>query len=142
MGMTISELGRSAGVGVETIRFYQRRGLLRDPRPGSVPGAVGRKHYGEDEVKRLRFIRAAQRAGFTLDEIGELLRLDRTEDRARVRALALGRIAALDERIVELQTARAALNRLAGECAGGLAGPCPIIEAFEDGRSTVQAASN
>lgn len=130
--LTISELARGAGVGVETVRFYQRKGLLPDPRPSQGVAAPGRRHYGGDDLRRLRFVRSAQRAGFTLDQIGELLALDRTEDRARARAMARDRIAELDQRIAELQAARTALDRLARECAGSAAGPCPIIEAFED----------
>lgn len=129
--LTISELARGAGVGVETVRFYQRKGLLFDPRPAATAGAAGRRHYGEDEVRRLRFIRSAQRAGFTLEEIAELLELDRSNDRPRARAMARARIAALDERIAELQAARKSLQGLASACAKGEAGPCPIIAAFE-----------
>jgi MerR family mercuric resistance operon transcriptional regulator len=70
MALTISELARSAAVGVETVRFYQRKGLLFDPKPAALGGAAGRRHYGEDEVRRLSFIRKAQGAGFTLDEVG------------------------------------------------------------------------
>ncbi|MBV1687274.1 MerR family DNA-binding protein [Novosphingobium sp. G106] len=131
MALTISELARSADVGVETIRFYQRKGLLFDPRPSAVASGSGRRHYGEDEVRRLRFIRGAQRAGFTLEEIGELLELDRSDDRPRARAMAQARIAALDARIGELQAARSALQGLARECARSEQGPCPIIAAFE-----------
>jgi MerR family mercuric resistance operon transcriptional regulator len=130
MAFTISELARSAGVGVETVRFYQRKGLLFDPRPASAGGAAGRRHYGTEEARRLRFIRAAQRAGFTLEEIAELLELDRSSDRARAREMARTRIAALDERIAELQAARRSLEGLARECAAGDDGPCPIIAAF------------
>ena len=128
--MTISQLARSAGVGVETVRFYQRRGLLSDPRPHKT-GASGIRHYGVEEVRRLRFIRSAQAAGFTLDEIGELIALDRTDDRARVRELAGERLAALDARIAELEQSRAALERLRATCATGKKGPCPILEAFD-----------
>ena len=130
--MTISQLARSAGVGVETVRYYQRRGLLPDPRPQRT-GAAGIRHYGPDELRRLRFIRTAQTAGFTLEEIAELLRLDSSHDRPRAREMARTRIAALDGQIEELQRARQSLARLAKECAGGAAGPCPIIEAFEHG---------
>ena len=124
--MTIARLGEAAGVGVETVRYYQRRGLL--PVPASA-GAVRR--YDEQDVRRLRFIRRAQAAGFTLEEIGELLALDRTDDRARVRELASERLTALDARIAELETSRAALERLRGACATGRKGPCPILEAFD-----------
>lgn len=124
--MTIARLGAAAGVGVETVRYYQRRGLL--PVPASL-GAVRR--YDAGDVRRLRFIRRAQAAGFTLEEIGELLALDRTGDRARVRELASERLAALDIRIAELENSRAALERLRATCAAGRKGPCPILEAFD-----------
>jgi MerR family mercuric resistance operon transcriptional regulator len=124
---TIGGLARAAGVGVETVRYYQRRGLL--PEPARPPGEIRR--YGPSDLQRLRFIRRAQAAGFTLEEIGELIALDRTDDRARVRALAAERVAALDARIAELQASRAALERLRSTCASGRKGPCPIIEAFD-----------
>ena len=124
--MTIARLGAAAGVGVETIRYYQRRGLLAVP-----PSAGSVRRYGAEDVRRLKFIRRAQAAGFTLEEIGELLRLDRTSDRARVRALATARLAALDTKIAELEAARGALEPLKGVCAAGGKGPCPIIAAFD-----------
>ena len=130
--MTISQLARSAGVGVETVRYYQRRGLLPDPQPQKT-GARGIRHYGPDDERRLRFIRSAQAAGFTLKEIAELLHLDSSQDRARAREMARARIEALDAKIAELQRAREALSRLAKECASGGKGPCPIIAAFEGG---------
>lgn len=131
MALTISELGKAAGVGVETVRFYQRRGLLSDPRPSRSGGAAGRRHYGDDDVRRLRFVRSAQRAGFTLDEIARLIALDRDNDRATAQIMARERIAALDMRIAELETSRDALARLARACAGGTTGPCPILAAFD-----------
>ena len=124
---TIGGLAQAAGVGVETVRYYQRRGLLTEPsRP---PGEVRR--YGEDDVKRLRFIRSAQAAGFTLNEIGELLELSAADDRARARELAQARVVALDEKIEELRQARDALAGLATECASKRGGPCPILKAFD-----------
>jgi MerR family mercuric resistance operon transcriptional regulator len=126
LGMTIARLGAAAGVGVETVRYYQRRGLLAVP-PST--GAVRR--YDAGDVRRLRFIRRAQAAGFTLEQIRELLALDRTGDRARVRELAAERVAALDARIAELEQSRAALERLRSTCASGRKGPCPILEAFD-----------
>ena len=124
--MTIARLGAAAGVGVETVRYYQRRGLL------SVPASAGSvRRYGPDDVRRLRFIRRAQAAGFTLEEIAELIALDRTDDRARVRELAAARLAALDARIAEFGSSRAALERLRTSCASGRKGPCPILEAFD-----------
>ena len=124
---TIGGLAKAAAVGVETVRYYQRRGLL--PEPPRPPGEVRR--YGAADVNRLKFIRSAQAAGFTLAEIGELIALDRTNDRGRVRELAAERVAALDAKIAELKEAREALARLATTCASGSAGPCPILEAFE-----------
>lgn len=127
--LTIAALARGAGVGVETVRYYQRRGLIDEPpRPG---GEIRR--YDESHLRRLIFIRRAQGAGFSLEEIAELLALDRTHDRARVRALAEERLAALDAKIAELESARGALERLRSTCARGSRGPCPIIEAFDPG---------
>ncbi len=124
--LTIAKLAQAGGVGVETVRFYQRRGLIDTP---TRDGAIRR--YGSDDVRRLRFIRQAQAAGFTLAEIAELLALDAGEDRARAFGLASARIAALDARIVELTAARVSLTRLAKQCGDGGHGPCPIIASFE-----------
>ena len=124
--LTIAKLAASAGVGVETVRYYQRRGLMVEPpRDGAV------RRYGAEDVRRLQFIRHAQAAGFTLEQIRELVALDSTDDRARARALATDRVKALDEQIRKLKLARDALKRLAAECAGGGGGPCPILSAFE-----------
>ena len=123
--LTIGSLAAAAGVGVETVRFYQRRGLLAVP-----PRAGGIRRYGKRDVDRLRFIRRAQAAGFTLAEIAELIALDAGEDRPRARQLAKARIVALDEKIAELKEARTSLARLAKECGEGRAGPCPIIASF------------
>lgn len=125
--MRISELALAGGVGVETVRFYQRQGLLAVP-DGS---AAGGRHYGDGDLRTLRFIRQSQAAGFTLREIKRLLDLDRVDDRAEARAMARGRIAALDAEIARLAVARAALEKLARECAKGGAGPCPILSAFD-----------
>jgi MerR family mercuric resistance operon transcriptional regulator len=125
-GLTIAKLAASAGVGVETIRYYQRRGLLFEP-----PRTDAIRRYGARDVRRLQFIRQAQAAGFTLEEIKELLALDSTDDRARARTLAVERVKALDEQIRKLRTARDALKKLAKECAGGERGPCPILSAFD-----------
>jgi MerR family mercuric resistance operon transcriptional regulator len=124
--LTIGKLAWSGGVGVETIRFYQRRGLLETP-----GRADGIRRYGSHDVRRLRFIRQAKAAGFTLEEIKELLDLDANDDRAKARTLAAARVKALDEQISKLTTARNALKKLARECAHGGSGPCPILSAFE-----------
>ena len=124
---TIGGLAKSAGVGVETVRYYQRRGLL--PEPARPPGEVRR--YGEADVRRLKFIRSAQAAGFTLNEIKELIDLDASDDRARARELAQSRVAAIDDKIAELKEARDALAGLASACANKRGGPCPILKAFD-----------
>ncbi|KQN33688.1 MerR family transcriptional regulator [Sphingomonas sp. Leaf38] len=132
--MTIAGLAREGDVGVETVRYYQRRGLLETPdRPSGAGIAGGVRRYGGQDVRRLRFIRSAQAAGFTLEQISELLALDATDDRARARELASERIAALDEKIVDLERVRASLRRLAQECGSGASGPCPILTAFDQG---------
>lgn len=123
--LTIGGLARGAGVGVETVRFYQRKGLVAEPARGG-----GVRRYDLRDVERIRFIKRAQTAGFTLAEIAELISLDAGEDRARARDLARARIAALDEKIAELKKARSSLSRLARECASGREGPCPIIASF------------
>ncbi len=130
--LTIAKLAEAGGVGVETVRYYQRRGLLHLPERSGY--GAGIRRYGAEDVRRLRFIRSAQAAGFTLEEIGELLALDGSTDRARARALAAERIAQLDTRIAELTAARDALRKLAKDCAGGSEGPCPILAAFEQGK--------
>ncbi len=124
---TIGGLAKAAGVGVETVRYYQRRGLLTEPaRPA---GEIRR--YGDEDVRRLKFIRSAQAAGFTLTEIGELLELSSSDDRARARELAQARVAALDDKIAELKEARDALSGLATACSKQRGGTCPILGAFE-----------
>jgi MerR family mercuric resistance operon transcriptional regulator len=130
--LTIAGLARAGKVGVETVRYYQRRNLLETPdRPGDI-GQAGRiRRYGEADVRRLRFIRSGQAAGFTLEQIAELLALDAANDRTRARELANERIAALDAKIAELEGARASLRRLAQECGSGSEGPCPILASFE-----------
>ncbi len=123
---TISQLAAGGGVGVETIRFYQRKGLLDTP-----TRETGIRRYGSEDLRRLCFIKQAQAAGFTLEQIKELLVLDAGEDRSRARELARSRVEALDEKIIELTRARDALQRLARECGEGGKGPCPILASFD-----------
>jgi MerR family mercuric resistance operon transcriptional regulator len=130
MNTTISGLARAGDVGVETVRYYQRLGLIETPARSPREGV---RRYGEDDVRRLRFIRSAQSAGFSLEEIAALLALDAGEDRAEARRLAQDRITALDAKIAQLTAAREMLRRLADDCGAGGAGPCPILTAFEPG---------
>lgn len=130
--LTIAGLAHEGGVGVETVRYYQRRGLLSTPaRPAGGGLAGGVRRYGDQDISRLRFIRSAQSAGFTLEQVAVLIVLDATDDRASARALATERIKALDAQIAGLKAARDMLALLAQECSSGSAGPCPIIAAFE-----------
>ena len=132
MQITIGKLAAAGDVGVETIRYYQRRGLMGTPaRSGGDGWGGGVRRYDEGDLRRLKFIRAAQGAGFTLDEIGELLALEASDDRVRIRTLARQRIEHLDEKIAQMTATRAALARLADQCAAGDKGPCPILAAFE-----------
>jgi MerR family mercuric resistance operon transcriptional regulator len=132
VSFTIASLAREGGVGVETVRYYQRRGLLDTPdRPEGSGSAGGFRRYNKDDVRRLRFIKSAQAAGFTLEKVSELLALDATDGRARARQLAREQIAALDVKIEELNRTRASLQRLADECRNGFVGPCPILTAFD-----------
>jgi MerR family mercuric resistance operon transcriptional regulator len=130
--MSIAQLAHAGGVGVETIRYYQRQGLMPLPaRPATGGMAGGRRTYGAADLERLRFIRSAQAAGFTLKQIARLIELDATSDRSEVRQMARDRISALEEQIQELKRARTALQKLARECDETDGGPCPILKAFE-----------
>lgn len=124
--LTIGKLAEAGGVGVETIRFYQRKDLLPTPSRDS-----GIRRYDQEDLRRLRFIRKAQQAGFTLEEIKELIELDSGHDRDRAHEIARRRLAKLDEQIRELQRARASLQRLAEDCSQGRSKACPILIAFD-----------
>ncbi|MBJ7442412.1 MAG: MerR family DNA-binding protein [Sphingopyxis sp.] len=132
MQITIGKLAQAGDVGVETIRYYQRRGLMGTPaRSGGDGWGGGVRRYDESDLRRLKFIRAAQASGFTLEEIAELLGLEESDDRVRVRSLARQRIDVLDAKIAQMTQTRAALARLADQCAASDKGPCPILAAFE-----------
>jgi Hg(II)-responsive transcriptional regulator len=128
--LTIGQIARRADVGVETVRFYERQGLLEQPDRRSS----GYRQYTEDAVRRLQFIKRAKAVGFTLREIADLiaLRLDPTTTRAEVRKQAEGKLAAIDRKIDDLRRMRAALFRLVEACDGhgSLAG-CPILDALD-----------
>jgi len=127
--MRIGTAAEQAGVNVQTLRYYERRGLLpRAPRRLS-----GYREFPEDAVHVVKFVKRAQDLGFTLDEIDTLLRLrrDRRRDRARVRAVAAQRIAQIDRKLAELEAMKKALAHLVHRCRGGGALECPIIEALD-----------
>ena len=116
MQLTIGKLAAAGDVGVETIRYYQRRGLMGTPaRSGGDGWGGGVRRYDENDLRRLKFIRSAQASGFTLEEIAELLALEESDDRVRVRGLARQRIDVLDAKIAQMTETRAALARLADQ---------------------------
>ena len=124
---TIGSLAKSADVGVETIRYYQRRGLLNEPdRPiKSV------RRYAEPDVRRVRFIKEGQKLGFSLNEIAELLSLEDGRSCREAREIALRKLAAIQTRIRALQDMEKILLDLTSSCADGdVAAPCPIIRAL------------
>ncbi len=130
-GLTISKAARRAEVGVETIRFYERQGLIQiPPRPTS-----GYRPYPEETVRCVRFIRRAKELGFTLKEIKDLLelRIDPTTTCEDICRRAEVKIADIDEKIKTLQRMKKALVKLTAACSGrGPVTECPILEALED----------
>lgn len=130
IGMTISRAAQQADVGVETIRFYERRGLIEQP---PRPRVGGYRIYDNDVVERIRFIRQAQELGFSLREIAELLslRADPAADCADVRAQAVAKRVEVDRKLAQLRHIRAALDELIATCPGGGAlRACTIIDAL------------
>ena len=129
-GMRIGEAARQAGVKVQTLRYYERRGLI--PGPARTPSNY--RVYTPDDVRRVRFIKRAQGLGFTLEEIKDLLAL-RIEPGATcgdVRGLAEEKIAGIRDKIGALRSMQAALERLVAACSGeGSVGDCPILESLE-----------
>ena len=130
MATTISKAAQQAGVGVETIRFYERKGLIEQP-PKPVSNG-GFRHYPVDTVARIRFIRQAQALGFSLREIIELLALQtETSDCAVVRQQAQVKLDEINHKIRQLQGMQEALKQLIIACPGqGQLQTCPIIDAL------------
>lgn len=138
--MRIGKLARDAGVGVETVRFYERKGLIAQP-PKPVNG--GFRNYPAETVGRIRFVRQAQELGFSLRETQELLslRVDPAAGCADVRGQALAKLAQIEGKIVNLERMRRALEGLIAACPG--AGPlkeCAIVEFLERGASKPERA--
>ena len=121
--LTIGRFARVAGVGVETIRYYQERGLLPVP-----PTASAFRYYPVDLVGRIRFVKRAQDLGFTLDEIAELLRLEDGGDRALIQSIAAQRLEQIALKVADLRRMQRVLKQLVDECEHTRLGlPCPII---------------
>lgn len=127
---TIGRLAKAADVNIDTVRFYERQGLLQ-PAPRT---AAGYRLYGAADAQRLQFIRRAKTLGFSLEDIAELLRLTEDgHDRGKVKAIAQKRVADLESRIRELEKMRSVLAHHAGHCSGhGEVSGCPIIQALLD----------
>jgi len=123
----IGALAKRAGVGIDTVRYYERAGLLA-PRARL---ASGYRQYGELELARLRFIRRAQALGFTLKEVRQLLALSAQRDVARVKRSAQAKLADVEQRIAALEKIRKGLSTLIAACPGhGRATDCPILKAL------------
>lgn len=127
--VTIGQLAKAAGVGVETVRFYEREGLLVEP----PRRRSGYRQYPREAIARVRFIRRAKDLGFTLKEIAELLALRIAPDKscADVRAIANAKIADVEAKIHDLTRIKGALETLARACRGkGPTSECPILDAI------------
>lgn len=130
--MRIGQVAHEAGVGVETLRYYEREGLLREP----DRRASGYRRYDRAVLGRLRFIQRAKALGFTLREVKELLRLceDESATRAEVRQRAEEKIADIEAKVADLQRMRSVLARLTASCDGvGSLDGCPIIQSLAGG---------
>ena len=125
--LTIGRLADAAGVNVETIRYYQRRGLMPEPdKPIN-----GHRRYTADAAKRVHFIKRAQVLGFTLEEIGSLLDLDEAHACAETRELAAHKLEVIENKLTDLKSMRKALIALLHQCDSGTAkGRCPVIDAL------------
>jgi len=123
--LTIGTLARRAGVNIETVRYYQRRGLISTPR--KPPGGV--RHYEAEVLARLQFIKRAQQLGFTLSEIGDLLTLG-SGDCHDAQALATRRLSDIEARLRDLSAMRRSLAKLIRCCRDGKEPVCPVVRAL------------
>ena len=127
---SIGQVARRAGVGVETVRFYEREGLLEEP----VRRDSGYRQYSQDAVAQILFIKRAQRLGFSLKEIQELLtlRVDGKTSCEQMKEHAAAKLAEVERKMVELQYMRQALLQVASLCEGeGPSSRCPMLDALE-----------
>lgn len=137
--MTVGQVARQAGVGAETIRFYEKNGLLEEP----ARRASGYREYNEETVNRLRFIQRAKQLGFTLSEIKELLSLRCSEQPCNeVRERAEAKVAEIEAKVAMLLRMKDVLGRLASSCCEqNDKGRCPILESL-DGQETTAKRRN
>jgi len=126
--LTVGTFARAAGVNVETIRFYQRKGLLPEP----VRPLGGIRRYGESDVARLKFVKSAQRLGFSLDEIAQLLRLEDGTNCSEAAEIAARRLGDVRARLDDLLRIEAALSALVRDCRTRQEDvSCPLIAALQ-----------
>lgn len=126
--LTIGKLAEAARVNIETIRYYQRRGLLDEP-PKPLGG---HRRYAPEQARRVRFIKRAQALGFTLDEIAAILTLDAACACADTRALAMRKLSLIEQKMADLAAMQQALGSLVQQCdAGNGHASCPIIDVLE-----------
>ncbi len=128
--MSIGQLAKAAHVGIDTVRFYEKRGLL----PRARRRASGYREFHVEDLRRLQFIRRAKELGFSLEDIGELLALRSQPTRGvqRVKVKAHEKLVAVDKKIAELQRLRKVLAGLVASCPGeGSPEHCPILRAFD-----------
>lgn len=124
---SIGQLAKRAEVAIDTVRYYERIGLMRP----AARLSSGYRRYGETELRRLWFIRRAKALGFSLDEIEELLVLDAGRNGEQARRRAISRMEDIERRIAELARIRDGLHQLVAACAGrGRTEPCPILDAL------------
>jgi len=129
-GLTIGKVARGAGLRIDTVRYYEREGLLNKP----ARTASGYRNYSPEAVARLRFICQAKELGFSLNEIKELLSLRVAPGKscADVKARAKAKIADIEQRVTQLNRMKRALAKLATACSGsGPTSECPILDAIE-----------
>ena len=128
-GATIGALAETAGVNVETIRFYQRKGLM--PEPEKPYGSIRR--YGAAELARVRFIKSAQRLGFSLEEVGELLKLEDGARCGEARQLAEQKLVDVRQKLSDLQRIESVLTGLVARCSAvrGRVN-CPLIASLQE----------
>jgi len=131
-GITVGQLARAAAVNVETVRYYQRIGLLSLPNRnyGSI------RRYLADDLKRIRFVKRAQRLGFSLDEVALLLGLSDGKHCAETKVLAQKKLSVVEEKIADLAVIQKALKGLVAKCSKGSRGcGCPVIDALIEDES-------
>jgi MerR family mercuric resistance operon transcriptional regulator len=131
--LTIGRLAKASGVGIDTVRFYERRGLISR----GLKADTSFREYAPDDAKRIRFIKRAQELGFTLAEIKELLqlRISKRATCAQVKAKSEAKLEEIEQKIRDLKRMKRSLRNLSEQCNDGPApiGKCPILDCFESG---------